>query len=619
MITKAFIIEKQLDTNKFFIRIPIFEKPGISSNESKLNSTIFLATLSHEPTSFDSYNVGDCVFVGFENNDLGKPVILGKLFLNKENERSIGALSSSSLVVKDKAVLPTDTTIGDTSLSNILNFFSAVNDTINKKDLFVDTIKFSSNNSDAGLVQFDDNEGTLQVKLSENVEMSVGVDEVLKVYNDTDETLVDGTVVYRTGVKKETNAILEDYQLVSNSDLLMAKPSPNENQALGFTYSNFTNISLSGGIATFTPTAQFALFAYTNHATTFNTNDTYYMFANVKSSSNKTYLSGSAYNVFHSGNGQYQFLSLVRKITSTVHGAMISTSEVSPNFTPIEVDYIGAYNISDMILNGVKDDNGVLFSDLTNEEIRVQLDKWIQRGVSGTTKVQPAIANNSTISNNTIGVVTETIESHKYGFITRKGFVGGILLDPNIYTVGQTLYLSPDVEGAFTNQRPVAPNFVTQIGYVNMVSSDSYTADGQIYVDIRIIPISSDISYDNSDSDLDSQTVKDALDELSLKKADINSPASAIITDVSQFNGILSSDDVNVQHALNTIDNHTHALPVASDTVLGAIKIGDGLNVASDGTVSVTAEAVGVKIIVSNIQPDPEILELRSGDFWYEY
>ena len=190
----------------------------------------------------------------------------------------------------------------------------------------------------------------------------------------------------------------------------------------------------------------------------------------------------------------------------------------------------------------------------------------------------------------------------------------GVLLDPNIYTVGQTLYLSPNVEGAFTNQRPEAPDFVTQIGYVNMVSSDSNTADGQIYVDIKTIPISSDIPYDNSDSDLASQTVKEALDELSADISMSTPEAIDIITDTTQFNGILSSDDVNVQHALNTIDNHTHVLPISTTEQLGVVKTGDGLQVTVDGTLSVTAEAVGVKIIVSNIQPDPESLELRSGD-----
>ena len=49
-------------------------------------------------------------------------------------------------------------------------------------------------------------------------------------------------------------------------------------------------------------------------------------------------------------------------------------------WTPIEVDYIGAYNVSDMIKQGVKNDNGIPFADLTNEEIKEQLDIWHEVG-----------------------------------------------------------------------------------------------------------------------------------------------------------------------------------------------------------------------------------------------
>ena len=36
-----------------------------------------------------------------------------------------------------------------------------------------------------------------------------------------------------------------------------------------------------------------------------------------------------------------------------------------------------------MKLKGVKNDDGVLFSDLIDEEIKVQLDNWIQNGTLG--------------------------------------------------------------------------------------------------------------------------------------------------------------------------------------------------------------------------------------------
>lgn len=46
----------------------------------------------------------------------------------------------------------------------------------------------------------------------------------------------------------------------------------------------------------------------------------------------------------------------------------------------LEVDFMNIYNVSDFIRKGVKDDNGVLFSMLTNNEIKEQLDTWMITG-----------------------------------------------------------------------------------------------------------------------------------------------------------------------------------------------------------------------------------------------
>lgn len=128
----------------------------------------------------------------------------------------------------------------------------------------------------------------------------------------------------------------------------------------------------------------------------------------------------------------------------------------------------------------------------------------------------------------TIGSVTEPIPNNSYGFINLRGYVGNIIIDPAIYNPGDKIYLSTTTAGAFTKTKPMAPNHIVELGYVNKVSSDNLTADGQIYVKIVIIPIAEDISYDNSDSFINSQTVKGALDELSLGKVDIGALSSNI-------------------------------------------------------------------------------------------
>lgn len=215
MITKAYIINKEQNSNKYYVRIPIFEKPGINSENSNLSRTHFSATLAHEPTIFDAYNIGDCVFVGFENNELNRPVIIGKLYTKNDTSATSGLIETKVLTVLDKVTLPADTTIGGINFSNISNFFNSINDTLNKKDIFVDSIQFKTNTEGAGLVNFNDKEGLAQITLSPNVTMTIGVDEVLKVYNDTDEILLDGQVVYitdsETDIVPVSLAVASDY------------------------------------------------------------------------------------------------------------------------------------------------------------------------------------------------------------------------------------------------------------------------------------------------------------------------------------------------------------------------------------------------------------------------
>lgn len=131
MITKAYILDINPQSNKYYIHIPIFDKPGLSADNSTFSSALFYATLSHEPTSKESYKVGDTVFVGFENNDLNKPIIIGKLYTLGEEPNPTGAIDVKSLTVYDMAILPANTTIGSVNFSNISNFFTSINDKLN--------------------------------------------------------------------------------------------------------------------------------------------------------------------------------------------------------------------------------------------------------------------------------------------------------------------------------------------------------------------------------------------------------------------------------------------------------------------------------------------------------
>jgi hypothetical protein len=85
-------------------------------------------------------------------------------------------------------------------------------------------------------------------------------------------------------------------------------------------------------------------------------------------------------------------------------------------------------------------------------------------------KVDLAQAINDTLSAETIGLVTETINNNQEGFITTSGLVRGInttgSLQGETWADGDILYLSPTTAGNATKVKPVAPNHLIILGYV---------------------------------------------------------------------------------------------------------------------------------------------------------
>lgn len=109
--------------NYYKVKIPIF-KSSISTSDS---GCIRNAYCANQGGLYSSYNVGDKVFVGFFNNEMNVPIIIGKInpksvdISNKDNidsnARSLGILKD--LVVSNKAVLPEDTKIGEITYSDL--------------------------------------------------------------------------------------------------------------------------------------------------------------------------------------------------------------------------------------------------------------------------------------------------------------------------------------------------------------------------------------------------------------------------------------------------------------------------------------------------------------------
>ena len=124
MITKA-IIKQKLE-NKYLVRIPLLE------SSATIGEVVLYATLCYEPGNLDTYNIDDVVFVDFENNQLNKPVIIGKLYLEEE-EKQRGYVKTGSINVNTSAYLPFNTYIGDVTPDEV--YAALKNDKINQDRL----------------------------------------------------------------------------------------------------------------------------------------------------------------------------------------------------------------------------------------------------------------------------------------------------------------------------------------------------------------------------------------------------------------------------------------------------------------------------------------------------
>lgn len=112
MTTKAIILERILNTNTYYVRVPYLETSGIKEGRQ-------IATLSCEPSISESYMPGDVVMVTFEDHKPDKPIIMGRLYVDDLGAR--GSANFESLSVKSKVILPEDVKVGNKDLMQLLN------------------------------------------------------------------------------------------------------------------------------------------------------------------------------------------------------------------------------------------------------------------------------------------------------------------------------------------------------------------------------------------------------------------------------------------------------------------------------------------------------------------
>ena len=87
MLTKAYV-EAVYSPHKALVRMPLFNKIR-DVNGATPKSELPTATICIVPGSEYDIEVGDIVFLGFEEDDLSKPVILGVLSRYDEKKSKI--------------------------------------------------------------------------------------------------------------------------------------------------------------------------------------------------------------------------------------------------------------------------------------------------------------------------------------------------------------------------------------------------------------------------------------------------------------------------------------------------------------------------------------------------
>ena len=120
MITTGVITEINVSggssTNNIYkVNIPIFNNPS----NTNAGGSVLECTASLPGGVYSSYKVGDMVYVGFVNNQLQSPVILGRIYKGL-TEETRSYLRVESLKVDGSVSLPKTVTIGDLSYADLV-------------------------------------------------------------------------------------------------------------------------------------------------------------------------------------------------------------------------------------------------------------------------------------------------------------------------------------------------------------------------------------------------------------------------------------------------------------------------------------------------------------------
>lgn len=108
------ISSSRYSANKYLVELPVFKSPG----DLNTQNYIYEANCSTLPGHYDSYNVGDMVYIGFINDSLSTPVILGKIYQGRDDQ-SRSYINCQNLKVEGDIQLSKNIRIGDISYAQL--------------------------------------------------------------------------------------------------------------------------------------------------------------------------------------------------------------------------------------------------------------------------------------------------------------------------------------------------------------------------------------------------------------------------------------------------------------------------------------------------------------------
>lgn len=125
LLTKAFISKLPDEgSNIYQVRVPLME-------DNTQGEAIYDATCCASPGTFNAYQVGDCVYVDFEDEEITTAVIMGKLVTEEIEEENNVYTSINDLNVTGRTVLPEDTTIGGYTISDLVSMINTASNSAN--------------------------------------------------------------------------------------------------------------------------------------------------------------------------------------------------------------------------------------------------------------------------------------------------------------------------------------------------------------------------------------------------------------------------------------------------------------------------------------------------------